>query len=407
MIGVFLRIGAGIVLGAYNDPQDWEYGDIAENIANHRGFARMNEFSGKIERTSSHAPIYPFFLSVFYSAGQKPLLYMAVLFLQIIVAALTALIFYRISLIIFNSTAAFITMLGMTFYPPLVYYSIKLTPLIFTIFFIGLTLLISLKTRKGEYKKAFLAGSFMGISILTDPITIVLFPAIVIWALWKKQLAVKTVAFIGLAGLIILCPWTIRNYQVHQRIVLVTTQFGKNLWIGNNDHATGTDYYRVTKNGKDQIVLMTHTLPRKDKTQLARLSEIDQAGYFTGQAVAFIKREPGKFIDLFIKKTLYFWTFTPARINGSPDASRYRCLHMFFYIPLFILAVYGIIISTQPRYINDSILILSLIVMIASIYIFTHIGLVRYRMPIEVLLIMYGAMGIACFRKNILGRGRE
>ena len=120
-------------LGSFIEPADWEYGDIAENIAHGIGFSRTNEFSHNVEATSSHAPIYPFYLSVFYRLGQTPGVFIIIILIQILISSLTILVCYQIARTLFNKQTASLTAIALAFYPPLVYYSIKITP---TVFFI-------------------------------------------------------------------------------------------------------------------------------------------------------------------------------------------------------------------------------------------------------------------------------
>jgi 4-amino-4-deoxy-L-arabinose transferase-like glycosyltransferase len=389
------------LLSSYTQPQDWEYGDIAENVVDGNGFARISEFSHKIETTSSHAPVYPLYLSVFYRAGQDPTIFIIIIFIQAVLSSLTVLIFYRIALILFNKTAGLLTAIAISFYPPLIYYSVKITPTVFVIFFVGMTIFLLLKMEKTGYGMALLAGSITGISILTNPITIAFLPAVLIWYLWKKQISLKTLALVLLSAVIIMSPWTIRNYAVHHRIVPVTTQFGKNFWIGNNVNATGTDYYRVVKNEPDNMVLMTNTLPRSIKDRLAGFPEIKRSDYFIKQGEEFIKHEPDKFAILLLKKTYYFWWFTPPEINGSSDAIKYRSMYIAFYLPLLMLGFIGIVIAMKRQYIKHSLLPVIVIIIIASIYIFTHVGLARYRAPVEALLIIFASGSLAVFKEKI------
>lgn len=375
------------MLGSHTGHQDWEYGDIAENIIQGNGFARYSEFSKNLEITSSHAPFYPLYLSMFYRFGKIPTVIFSVLFIQTIISALTILIFYKISFILFNRTAAVLTAFGLSFYPPLIYYAAKLTPTVFVTFFASLTVLLLLSTEQ-EQKTAILAGLIIGMSILVNPVMFALLPALFIWNLFGKQIKLKNMALLLLIMFVVLSPWTIRNYLVHRRIVLITTQFGKNFWIGNNPKATGTDYYRATLKDPDNQILMTSTLPRQCKNELTALSEIERSDYFLKKGMEFIERDPTRFLSLILKKTIYFWWFTPPDINGSSDALKFRNLYMVVYLPLIILGIIGIALSLRRRYIKQSLLLILVMIMTSSIYIFTHVGLARYRVPIEAFMII-------------------
>lgn len=383
-----------IYLETYIQPLDWEYGDIAENIARNAGFARIDEFSQHLEQTSSHAPFYPYFLSIFYRIKKIPVVFAVIFLIQIIIASFTVLVFYCISIILFNKKAGLLTAFALAFYPPLIYYSTKLTPTIFFIFFIGLTLVSLLKTRKKAYLTAIITGFFLGVSILINPLAFAFIPALIIMFLAYRQTDLKTLTVVILSAVMILIPWTLRNLSVHHRIVPVTTQFAKNFWIGNNEKATGTDYYRVSKNEKENSILMTNTLPRNAKNHLATIPEIERSDFFVKQGVEFIKQNPVQFAALLLKKTYYFWWFTPPEVNGSFDAQKYRNIYIICYFPLLILGTIGIAMSLRKPYAAKSSVLVIIILTIAAAYILTHVGLARYRIPVEVLLMIFATQPV-------------
>ncbi|MGB3479465.1 MAG: glycosyltransferase family 39 protein [bacterium] len=398
VIGFSARLICMIVLKSYVDPQAWEYGDIAENIVEGRGFSRINEFSHTIENTSSHAPLYPYFLSFFYQFGQKNSVYLIIQLIQILVSALTIWIIYKTTLLLFNRLSAIIAALGASLYPPLIYYSTKLTPTVWTVFFMSLTIFFILKLKNNSLGTTFLCGLTMGLSILTNPIAFAFFPALIIWYLVKKPVEFRKLCLLILVTLVVLVPWTIRNHKIHHRLVPVTTQFCKNLWIGNNPNATGTDYYRVVHDSNPHFVLMTSTLSRKIKDKLGRKTEIERSDYFITQGLIFIVQNPTKFMNLLFTKAFYFWWFAPPEINGSVDAIKYRVINTMIYGPLLVLGIIGIILSLSHNYIKQSLVILLVLIIISATYIFTHVGLARYRMPVETILLIFASLSVNEFK---------
>lgn len=388
-----------IALKSYTAPQAWEYGDIAENIVEGRGFSRINEFSHAIENTSSHAPFYPYFLALFYNFGQNPRAFLVIQLIQILVSTMTIFILYKITLLLFGKYAATLTALGASLYPPLIYYSTKLTPTVWTVFFMSLTIFFILKLKNNSWRTAFLGGIAMGLSILTNPIAFAFFPAFVIWYLAKKPAGFRKLFLPILVTLVILVPWTIRNHKIHHRFVPVTTQFCKNLWIGNNPSATGTDYYRVLRNDKPVFALMTSTLPREVKHDLSRKTEIERSDYFLDQGLAFIVQNPIKSMNLLFTKAFYFWWFAPPEINGSVDAIKYRTINIFIYLPLLILGIIGIVLSLSHNYKKQSLVLILVLIIISATYIFTHVGLARYRIPVETILLIFAGLSVAELKK--------
>lgn len=87
------------------------------------------------------------------------------------------------------------------------------------------------------------SGFAFGLATLVRPQAVVV-PVIVALAETAKKLVPfktwvlgLTLTFATLA--IVLLPWTIRNYRQFGQLVFVSTNGGDNLWIGNNESATG------------------------------------------------------------------------------------------------------------------------------------------------------------------------
>jgi len=396
-IGLLLRVVSIFVLKNYTSPRDYEYGEIARNIIIGKGFARATDHGGGVVQTSSHAPLYPYFLALFYKSGLSPKTFIMILLIQAIFSALTILVFYKISLTIFNTLIANLTAIGITFYPPFLYYTTKLVPTTLFLFLLSLTALLILMIKKDDIRSNIVPGIVFGITLLCDPITFVMYPALLLWHFVKKEFTIKNFVVIILFSIMVLLPWTVRNYKIHNQIVLVTTQFGVNFWIGNNQNATGTDYYRVYSIDDENFVLMTQTITREVREKLDKMSEIERAKIFMNEGLKFIRNNPIKFSELLVKKFYYYWWFTPQEINGSIDATRYRNSYIIFYLPVLILGILGILMSLSYNYIKIASLIIFVIISISAIYIVTHVGLIRYRLPIEGFLLMFSAFSIVSF----------
>lgn len=404
ILGFSIRVVSMIALKSYVVPQAWEYGDIAENIVDGRGFSRINEFSHNIENTSSHAPLYPYYLSFFFQFEQENCVYLVIQIIQIVISVLTILILYKIVLLLFTKLTAILTALAASLYPPLIYYSTKLTPTVWVVFFISLTILLMLKLKNNSLKIVILCGISLGASILTNPIAFAFFPTLIIWYLIKRPIEFRKLCLLILVTLVTLVPWTIRNHKIHHRLIPVTTQFSKNLWIGNNPNATGTDYYQVVQSKEPLFVLMTNTLPRKIRHDLGRITEIERSDYFLKQGLIFIVQNPRKFANLLFTKTFYFWWFAPSEINASVDALKYRAVNTVTYFPLLVLGVIGIALSLRHKYKNQSLMLVLLLISISAIYIFTHVGLARYRMPVEAILLIFASLSITEIKKYFINK---
>ena len=108
----------------------------------------------------------------------------------------------------------------------------------------------------------------------------------------------------GIFAFLTILPWSIRNYKVYKRPVLILNNFGLNLWIGNNPKASGS---ALTREGKPFF----HALPEDKLRRFFEMNEIQQGDFLKNEAFKFIKKNPTKFFKLYLKKIFYFWWFSP------------------------------------------------------------------------------------------------
>jgi hypothetical protein len=144
---------------------------------------------------------------------------------------------------------------------------------------------------------------------------------------------------------------------------------------------------------------MTSTLPRAVKHDLGRQTEIERSDYFLNQGLVFIVQNPGKSMNLLFTKAFYFWWFAPPEINGSVDAIKYRVINTMIYVPLLVLGIIGIVLSLSHNYKKQSLVLILVLIIISATYIFTHVGLARYRMPVEAILIIFASLSLTKFKR--------
>lgn len=387
-----IRVLAIFIVANYFEPKDYEYGEIARNLVTGNGFSRSLDTGGRLHLTSSHAPVYPFFLAFFYRFGRFPITYFLIQFFQTIMGTLTILFFIKTAELIYDKNVARLGGWLLGLYPPFIYHCTKLSPTIIFLFFLSLTVYLFLKATNGKFIVAL--GICLGLTVLTDPIAFVLYPIILIWLVFKK-INFPQFIIVSVISILTISPWMLRNVLVHKRIVPVTTQFGVNFWIGNNPNATGTDFYKITS--PDDYILMTHSLPLGIQDSLKKLSEIERADFYLTEGLKFIKNNPFQFLQLLIKKFYYYWWFIPSAEYLSTDRERYKLLLIISYVPVLFFGIVGILLSLILFKKNS--LPFLLILFISWLYIFAHVGLLRYRMPAEMYLVLYSAVALNFFLK--------
>jgi len=184
--------------------------------------------------------------------------------------------------------------LVLTLLPSQTFYAV---PLMSDMFF-GLLLLALLWviTKKATGYNASLAGLLLGLAMLTRP-TLLFFPLVLLlYRLvrdkdWKRALVHAVI--IILAAEAVLLPWQIRNYRLFHQFVLVSTNGGHHLWMGNNPQARGG------------FLPVEWHATRQQLKYMSTLSEAEADRYALRQGLNYIAQHPLQAIQVWPKKLFY------------------------------------------------------------------------------------------------------
>src|SRR5262249_50871927 len=214
-------------------------------------------------------------------------------------------------------------------------------------------------------------------------------------------------ATLFLAGLaLVLIPVAARNSYVGGGFFITTSQFGPNLYIGNNPEADGT--YQSLRFGRG-----SPEYERQDATELAEravghaLTPAQVSSYWTDKALAFMTSRPGAWLALMGRKTALLWNATEMVDTESQEA------HAEWSLPLRIGGVvrhFGIVVRlalfrvivTWPMRSRLWILYAMTLESAASVVMFYVFA--RYRYPLVPLLILFAAAGVVALPAVIRSR---
>jgi hypothetical protein len=204
---------------------------------------------------------------------------------------------------------------------------------------------------------------------------------------WKPASNLIVAAIVVVACLV---PWTVRNYRVHGKFIFIKDSMGKEFWMGNNPHATGTGY---APGGAGEI---TNVYPPKAFALKGKVPEIVLMDALKAEAWAYIKANPGKTVDLDLHKILWFWTVAPkdlVRSSGEGEALTFRWVQLAYWTVFVGFAILGILTAKYP--VKEYLAVLALFVLFYSgIYGMTHVGQARFRGEIEFIFLFGAAAGI-------------
>lgn len=142
-------------------------------------------------------------------------------------------------------------------------------------------------------------GLLAGIAAQTNSTMLAMFPCFYGW-LWIRTCKGSRVStrllFVSVSVFVLmLVPWTMRNYAVFGRFMPLRDNFGLELWIGN----------RV---GIDEAHQYPSAFPLIDPTEYDRLGELQFMETKRQQALEFISQHPAEFLRLSACRFVRFWT---------------------------------------------------------------------------------------------------
>ena len=342
------------------------------------------------------SPLYPYLLGVLYDVAGRDL-FVARLLQGLAGAAGCGLIAYAATRT-FGPREAWISGLLLAVYAPAIFYDslIQKTSLDFLLSS-ALVCLIAVPATTPPNRRYLAIGLVIGAICLNRENALLLVPVVILWV-WRKEASWRQPVLWLLLGFgLVIAPVTARNYAVGRELVLTTSQFGPNLYIGNNPEANG--YYKPLLPGRgspefergDAIALAEKAVGRS-------LNQTEVSHYWQRRAWSWIQENPGRWLELTARRFLLFWNAlevmdtedlgTHAEHSVVLRASRIG-FHFGLLAPLALLGLW----LTRARWREFGIFSGILAVYALSVSLFFVIG--RYRYPLVPILALFaGPAGV-------------
>jgi len=264
---------------------------------------RYGDFIG--DTVSFHsAPIYPYFISMFMGlAGADQSLWWLRL-AQGLISALTVGLLALTALRLFGRWAGVATALLATFYGPFLFFSGEILEITLTLAFLAWALFLLAGRDKPGGLPLFAAGLLLGLAALGKPNILILGP--VIWislglfrplgrpSAWEWRRGILLAAGILVAVL----PFTLRNKLAGDDWVLISSNGGINLFIGNNPQADGGFY--VPSSMATDLRGSSRIVAEEARGRELRPSEVSR--FWTGRALKFFRTRPAHAMGLITRK---------------------------------------------------------------------------------------------------------
>jgi 4-amino-4-deoxy-L-arabinose transferase-like glycosyltransferase len=238
-------------------------------------------------------------------------------------------------------------------------------------------------------------GALWAISALINASVLSLAPFFFGWLLWelRKESAqwLRPLATAALVFALGLAPWTIRNYLAFGRFVLIRSNFGLVLWMGNHPGPYGFD---------QTLSPFANAVPAAD---YVRMGEMAFMADRKQKAYSFMRAHPGRTMGLTLRNVWKFWLdVTDHEANPWYGDSQRLNVRFFSNAVLVMLALAGTIQMLRQRS-PASPLYLSVVLFFPLVYYVTRPG-IRFRFAIEPILTILAAYGAVCIFQLIQER---
>jgi 4-amino-4-deoxy-L-arabinose transferase-like glycosyltransferase len=256
VVGLSVRIAVTVHGGLARSPVPGsdasEYDSYAWSLAQGRGFRGTSpDVKGLDGQLLDHPTAYRapgtsvFWAGLYWSFGHRC---SAVRIAQCVLDALTVLLIYGIGRICFSDAVALLAAAVYAIWPTALLYSSQLGSEPLYAFLFCSFVLVSLEFAQcATWPRAIAAGVILGLAMLTRGNAVMMVMLMVPWSVWQFRrtplLVVRGLA-ISFLALVMLVPWTIRNYRILHSFVPFETG-GGDVVLGSYNRVVANDplYY--------------------------------------------------------------------------------------------------------------------------------------------------------------------
>jgi len=242
-------------------------------------------------------------------------------------------------------------------------------------------------------------GLAIGITGVLRQVFLVFAPVLAVWLFWvmagpratfswsRARAPLAGVVITAVTAVLLVAPWTVRNYRAFGAFVPLNTNAGFALYWGNHP-AHGTEFVPLF-DGQTYGALIPDELRGLNEAALDRA--------LLGRAFDEIARDPIRYLRLSVSRIREYVRFWPSSDSGLLS-NAVRVLSFAVFLP-FMLAGVALVVTMAWRGARATAVPgASLLGLFVLVYTSIHLAswtLIRYRLPVDVVLLLFAAYGVA------------
>jgi 4-amino-4-deoxy-L-arabinose transferase-like glycosyltransferase len=393
--GVAAAVGVGLVVrllfafGYWVDKplthDEQEYLHLAQNAAAGRGLTYdPPEGPAPVERFG-RAPLYPLLLSVVSRITPPVHLLSAIRIAQSLLGAVAVLLLALVARQAAGPSAGTIAAWIAALYPPLVWQpSYVLSEALYVpLAFANVLLLAHAIERRHQASVSswvlVTCGVLGGLAALTRPVHVVFLIVAGVWLLLRRH--GQWAILLAIGALVVIAPWTARNYQQHGRLVLIASEGGITFWTGNHPLSPG------------EGDMAANPAIKRDNQRLRAehpgLSAEELEPIYYREALGRIASRPLWWIGLELRKLFYL--IVPIGPSYTLHSARYLTATLVSYGVVLPLGCAGLVMLVRQGRSPYALGLLLLSAIVASLIFFPQ---ERFRIPVIDPVLIVGAAAL-------------
>ncbi len=370
-------------------PFGYELGRVAQSIADGHGFSSPLRFFDT-GPTAWFTPIYPYLVAGIFKIWGifGPASKLVIQTSNCAFSALTIIPIYAIGARCFGKAAAvgaswaWVLLPTSLFFPIIWIWDTTLAALVMGLLFWATLVMCEARTLAAWAGYA----ALWAVGVLINPSLLAVFPFLAGWAIWKSRNG--PISWLRLSAAVLLVfsammvPWTVRNYRTFGKFIALRSNFGLELWLGNNPDVPDTWTPWLHPNDS-----------REEAEKYRSMGEIAYMGEKQQLAFAFMRAHPGQTVYFMYRRFVNTWL----GITDSPvdEWSSYPWYLRAFVILNVLFSVFtwiGALLASRMKSAYAA-PCLALLLVFPLVFYLTHSSL-RYRFPIDPVMAVLAAYGV-------------
>jgi 4-amino-4-deoxy-L-arabinose transferase-like glycosyltransferase len=362
------------------------YDALAQSLLAGRGYSFTDNwypFTPANTPTAHWSFLYPIYLAGLYGVtGYHPLV--ARLVQAVVGGALICILVYLIGRRVASENTGLVAAGLAAAYGYFIYYNVALMTETLFIILVLLILYLSIELKENPTPMRLVGlGLSLGLAALLRQTILLFAPFLLFWLFMElRARGIRWWYFALPIVLIVLmiAPWTIRNYQVYDQFLLLNSNAGYALFASNNPNL-GTDW-------RNDIVVVP--VPKELAGQ--NEAQIDRA--LTQKGIEFILADPERYLGLTLNKSLEYFRFWPSNESGR-ISNLNRVLSFGLYLPFMFAGIY-LSFSHWRNFLP------------LYLFIVIHTGIhllswpsPRYRLPVDAVLMVFAGLTLIELAKQL------